>query len=57
MAGGSREKYKFIYSFNNYKLENAIGAIIFYCVFLMAANFFSTTLNNNFNQQNSSAKM
>ena len=52
MTGGSKEKYNFTFNCN---LENAGNAIFFCRVFLMATSFVSTTLNNNFNQQNSLA--
>jgi len=51
MAGGLKEKHKFTF---NCKLENIGNAIVFCRVFLMGINFVLTTLNNNFNQQNSS---
>ena len=51
MAGGSKEKYKL-----NLQIWQTITAF-FIVVFLMSINLVSTTLNNNFNQQNSSIKI
>ena len=49
MTGGSKEKYKL-----NLKIWK-MDAAFFVVVFLMGINYVFTTLNNNFNQQNSPA--
>ena len=54
MAGGSEQEH------NLRKIKNVRGkniADFFGAIFLWTINFFSITLNNNFNQQSSSLKM